>query len=69
MDFIDLPVRDGALQVKGMAELSTTFTAPAIISAIHDAVGVWVCDLPATPEKVLRALEEKDASDLKGIRS
>lgn len=69
VDFIDLPVRDGALQVKGMAELSTTFTAPAIISAIHDAVGVWVCDLPATPEKVLRALEEKDASDLKGIRS
>lgn len=67
VDFVDLPVRDGALQVKGMAELSTTFTAPAIISAIHDAVGVWICDLPATPEKVLRALEEKAASNLKGI--
>jgi CO/xanthine dehydrogenase Mo-binding subunit len=35
--------------------------APAIINAIHDAVGVWITDLPATPEKVLRALEARRA--------
>jgi CO/xanthine dehydrogenase Mo-binding subunit len=33
--------------------------APAIINAIHDAVGVWITDLPATSEKVLRALQGK----------
>ena len=35
---------------------------PAIAAAIHDAVGVWVTELPATPERVLRALEAEGAS-------
>ena len=29
------------------------------MSAIHDAVGVWVTEAPATPDKVLRALGER----------
>jgi 4-hydroxybenzoyl-CoA reductase subunit alpha len=36
-------------------------TVPAIANAIYDAVGVWVKDLPITPEKVLKALKEKGA--------
>jgi hypothetical protein len=32
---------------------------PAIAAAIHDAVGVWITEMPATPERVLRALEEQ----------
>jgi hypothetical protein len=32
---------------------------PAIASAIYDAVGVWVTEMPATPERVLRALDAK----------
>ncbi|MHC4342956.1 MAG: xanthine dehydrogenase family protein molybdopterin-binding subunit, partial [Planctomycetota bacterium] len=32
---------------------------PAISNAIYDAVGVRIRDLPITPEKVLKALEEK----------
>ena len=35
--------------------------APAIINAIYDAVGIWITDLPATPEKILRALEMKES--------
>ena len=31
----------------------------AIVNAIQDAVGVDIRDLPVTPEKVLKALEEK----------
>jgi aldehyde oxidoreductase len=34
-------------------------TAPAIVSAIYDAVGVWITDLPATPEKIKAALQKK----------
>ena len=38
--------------------------APAVIAAIHDAVGVWVTELPATPEKLFVALA--DGSDVAG---
>jgi hypothetical protein len=34
---------------------------PAIAAAVYDAIGVWVTELPVTPERVLRALEKKDA--------
>jgi hypothetical protein len=30
--------------------------APAVVAAIHDATGVWIHDLPATPERILAAL-------------
>ena len=31
--------------------------APAVVDAIHDAVGVWITELPATAERVLGAME------------
>jgi hypothetical protein len=34
---------------------------PAVIAAIADATGVWICDLPATPEKLLAAIATDDA--------
>jgi len=37
-------------------------TAPAIMNAIYDAVGVRITSLPATPEKVLAALQAKSAA-------
>jgi hypothetical protein len=27
------------------------------VAAIHDAVGAWITELPATPERILAALE------------
>ncbi len=32
---------------------------PALVSAVHDALGIWVDEIPVTPEKVLKALEAK----------
>ncbi len=43
----------------GVGEMTMVPTAPAIISAIKDAVGVWICQLPATPEKIKKALSQK----------
>ncbi|MGI6553543.1 MAG: molybdopterin cofactor-binding domain-containing protein [Bacillota bacterium] len=43
----------------GIGEVTMVPTAPAIISAIKDAVGVWICHLPATPEKIKEALAQK----------
>jgi hypothetical protein len=33
---------------------------PALANAIHDAVGVRIDEIPISPDKVLRALQEKD---------
>ena len=30
--------------------------APAVVAAIHDAVGVWIHELPASPERILGGL-------------
>lgn len=54
---------DGPFGVKGVGEMTANSPLPAIVNAIYDAVGVWITDLPVTPEKVLRALEAKELSD------
>ena len=53
----ETPRKRGTEGGVGVGEMTMVPTAPAIINAIHDACGVWICDLPATPEKVLAALK------------
>jgi CO/xanthine dehydrogenase Mo-binding subunit len=50
---------NGPYNVKGIGELPIVPVSPAIMNAIHDAIGVRIRDLPATAEKVYRALKEK----------
>ena len=52
----------GLTALRAVGEMSANAHAPAIINAIYDAVGVRLTALPATPEKVLRALVEKEAA-------
>ncbi|HYK86998.1 MAG TPA: molybdopterin cofactor-binding domain-containing protein [Ktedonobacteraceae bacterium] len=49
----------GPFGAKSAGEVPTNGMAPAIANAIHDALGVRIRDLPITPEKILRALDEK----------
>ncbi len=52
---VENPYSGGPFGAKGIGELPMDGPAPAIIAAIHDATGVWLDEVPATPEKVLAA--------------
>jgi len=52
--------RDGPYGAKGIGEPGCVPTAPAIANAIYDAIGLRIKDLPITPEKIVRALREKE---------
>lgn len=54
---LELPDPQGPLGVRGMAEMPLIPTAPAIGAAIHDAIGVWIDELPYVPERVWRTLQ------------
>ena len=49
----------GPFGAKGFGEMTANVPPAAILNAIYDAVGVRITELPASPEKILRALEEK----------
>ncbi len=51
---------EGPYGAKAAGEICANTGAPAIINAIHNAAGIWITDLPATPDKVLRLLREKE---------
>jgi CO/xanthine dehydrogenase Mo-binding subunit len=71
---LDLPVRiesevvengdgPGPYGAKGMSEGALLPVAPAIAAAVRDATGVVIRDLPLSPERVWRALRERDAKE------
>ena len=49
---------NGPFGAKGLGEIASLPTAPAILNAIHDATGVRIMDLPARKSRVLEALKE-----------
>jgi CO/xanthine dehydrogenase Mo-binding subunit len=53
---VEKPFSGAPHGAKGIGELPMDVGAPAVVAAIHDATGVWIHDLPATPERVLAAL-------------
>jgi len=58
---LEHPDPQGPFGVRGMAEMPFIPTAAAIGAAIHDAIGVWIDELPYTPERVWRALQAMEA--------
>ncbi len=52
----------GPFGAKGIGEPAMTAVAPAIANAVADAIGVRVFEMPITPERVVRALQRRDAS-------
>lgn len=62
---VEQPHPFGPYGAKGMGELAISPTAPAVANAIHDAVGVWVDELPITPEKIRAAIQAKKKEELR----
>jgi len=58
--FVQTDEPTGPFGAKSVAELSIDGIAPAIADAIHDATGVWLREVPFTPERVWRALREAE---------
>jgi putative selenate reductase molybdopterin-binding subunit len=56
--FVQTDEPSGPFGAKSVAEISIDGVAPAITSAVHDATGVWMRELPYTPERVKAALYE-----------
>ena len=57
---LEYPSVNGPYGVKGLGEMTANSPIPAIANAIKDAIGVRITEIPITPEKILKALEEKD---------
>ena len=56
---VEDPDPNSPLRAKGIGEPSLLPTAPAIMNAIYDAIGVRIKSLPATPERILHALRTR----------
>jgi putative selenate reductase molybdopterin-binding subunit len=54
--FVQTDEPTGPFGAKSVAEISIDGVAPAMASAIHNATGVWMREVPYTPERVLKAL-------------
>lgn len=48
----------GPFGAKGVGEPAMIASAAAVANAIYNAIGVWINDLPITPEKILSALRK-----------
>jgi CO/xanthine dehydrogenase Mo-binding subunit len=56
---LELADPHGPFGARGVAEMPLVPFLPAVATAIHDAVGVWMTEQPFTPERVLEALSRK----------
>ena len=56
---LEYPDPLGPWGARGMAEMPMLPLAPAIVAAIHDATGVWLDEIPLTPDRVVARLREE----------
>jgi aldehyde oxidoreductase len=63
---IEEPSSVGPFGAKGIGEQAVIPTAPAILNAIHNAIGVRICKIPATPDRVRAAILAKADGGTRG---
>lgn len=60
---VEDPWNEGPYGAKGVGELPLVGVAPAITSAIFNAIGVRLNEIPVTPERVWKAIQEQAKED------
>lgn len=60
--YVEVPSENGPFGVKGIGEPVIVPTLAAVQAAVHDATGVWINDLPLTPERIYFALHPPKSS-------
>ncbi|GAB1421496.1 hypothetical protein MASR2M15_16640 [Anaerolineales bacterium] len=58
--FVETYEPSGPYGAKAVAEIPKDGVAPALVSALYDATGVRVREIPLVPERVWRALKDSD---------
>ncbi|HEX5148754.1 MAG TPA: molybdopterin cofactor-binding domain-containing protein [Candidatus Limnocylindrales bacterium] len=53
---VEAPFSGAPHGAKGLGELPMDVGAPAVVAAIADATGSWICELPASPERIIAAM-------------
>jgi CO/xanthine dehydrogenase Mo-binding subunit len=61
-DMVENADGPGPYGAKGMSEGALISVAAAVAAAVRDATGVAIRDLPLSPERVWRALQERSTS-------
>ena len=56
VELVEVPYSRGPYGAKGVGEMPMDVPAPAVIAAIAHATGRRLDEIPATPERLLRAL-------------
>ncbi|MBN1755421.1 xanthine dehydrogenase family protein [bacterium] len=63
---VEKPFRDGPYGAKGFGELPLMGVAPAVTAAISHALGITLHEIPATPERILEAIQAAKKANLNG---
>ena len=53
VELVEVPYGRGPGGAKGLGEMPMNGGAPAVANAIEHALGIRLCDLPLSPEKIL----------------
>jgi xanthine dehydrogenase molybdenum-binding subunit len=56
---LETPIDSNRFRAVGVGEVATSPGPSAVLMAASNAVGTWMESYPVTPEKVLKALQEK----------
>jgi putative selenate reductase molybdopterin-binding subunit len=56
--FVQTDEPNGPFGAKSIGEIGIDGVGPAMVSAVHNATGTWIRELPLYPERVWRALNE-----------
>ncbi|MBM4278223.1 MAG: xanthine dehydrogenase family protein molybdopterin-binding subunit, partial [Deltaproteobacteria bacterium] len=62
----ETPIPSHRFHAVGVGEIATSPGPAAVLMAVSNAIGVWLHEYPATPERVLKALGKVRGGDRKG---